>query len=47
MQQSRLKADVRARISEKLYQGGHMFYSWHDQRKRFSDDVKAFIQSFE
>ncbi len=44
--QSRLKADVRARISEKLYQGGHMFYTWHEQRKRFSDDVKAFIQSF-
>ncbi len=47
MQQSRLKADVRARISEKLYQGGHMFYSWHEQRKRFGDDVKAFIQSFD
>lgn len=46
MHQSRLKADVRARITEKCYEGGHMFYSWQDQRQRFSDDVKAFIQSF-
>jgi carboxypeptidase C (cathepsin A) len=46
MHQSRLKPQVKDRITEVLYEGGHMFYSWHEQRKRFSDDVKAFIQSF-
>ncbi len=47
MHQSRLKPEVKARITEVLYEGGHMFYSWHEQRKRFSDDVKTFIESFE
>jgi carboxypeptidase C (cathepsin A) len=47
MHQSRLKAEVRARVTQKLYQGGHMFYSWHEQRRLFSDDVKALIQSFD
>ena len=46
LHQSRLKPEVRARITEKLYQGGHMFYSWHEQRSLFSEDVKALIQSF-
>lgn len=47
MHQSRLKPDARARVSEKLYQGGHMFYSWHEQRRLFCEDVRALIQSFD
>jgi carboxypeptidase C (cathepsin A) len=47
MHQSRLKPTVKDRITEKLYEGGHMFYSWHEQRKGFSEDVKAFIQSID
>jgi carboxypeptidase C (cathepsin A) len=47
MHQSRLKADARARVTEKLYQGGHMFYSWHEQRRLFSEDVRALVQSFD
>ena len=35
MHQSRLKPDVKNGITEKLYEGGHMFYSWHEQRKQF------------
>lgn len=45
MHQSRLKPNVKDRITEKLYEGGHMFYSWHEHRKSFCEDVKAFIQS--
>jgi len=47
MHQSRLKADARARVTEKLYEGGHMFYSWHEQRRLFSEDVRALVQSFD
>lgn len=47
LKQSRMKPDVMARVTEKLYQGGHMFYSWHAQREQFAADVKAFIQSFD
>jgi len=45
MHQSRLKPEVKARIVEKLYAGGHMFYSWNEERQRFCDDVEAFIRS--
>lgn len=45
LHQSRLTAEARARITEKLYEGGHMFYSWHEQRRLFSEDVKALIHS--
>lgn len=41
--QSNLDASVAARISEKLYDGGHMFYSWPEVKNRFSDDIKAFV----
>lgn len=45
LHQSRLTAEARARVTEKLYEGGHMFYSWHEQRRLFSEDVKALIHS--
>ncbi|WP_162846034.1 S10 family serine carboxypeptidase-like protein [Seongchinamella sediminis] len=45
--QSRLKPEVKARIVEKLYAGGHMFYSWHRERQQFCEDVAAFIRSCE
>ncbi len=46
MHQSRLPAEAAARVTEKLYEGGHMFYSWHEQRRLFSDDVRELIESF-
>lgn len=45
LHQSRLKPEVKDRIVEKRYAGGHMFYSWHEERQRFKEDAEAFIRS--
>ncbi|MFV8819996.1 S10 family serine carboxypeptidase-like protein [Haliea sp. E17] len=43
LHQASLAASVRARISEKLYDGGHMFYSWPEINREFAGDVEAFV----
>lgn len=35
---------VKARISEHLYNGGHMFYSWPEVNAEFAGDVEAFVK---
>ncbi len=43
--QANLEASVKARISEKLYDGGHMFYSWPALNRAFAEDVEAFVKA--
>ncbi len=43
LQQMNLDESVRSRVSEKLYDGGHMFYSWPEVNAAFASDVRAFV----
>ena len=44
LNQSNLVDSVKDRISERLYKGGHMFYSWPDVNAEFAKDVQSFIE---
>jgi carboxypeptidase C (cathepsin A) len=47
LHQANLDDSVKARIEEKLYDGGHMFYSWPDVNARFAEDVRTFVSGAE
>ncbi len=43
LQQINFNESVRSRITEILYDGGHMFYSWPEVNKQFRDDAREFV----
>ncbi|MEJ2654395.1 MAG: hypothetical protein P8Z69_03600, partial [Acidihalobacter sp.] len=47
LHQANLDESVKARIEEKLYDGGHMFYSWPNVNARFAEDVRTFVSGAE
>lgn len=44
LKQANLNDSVKARISERLYDGGHMFYSWPEVNAKFARDIEAFMK---
>lgn len=44
LNQANLDETVQARIEERLYEGGHMFYSWPDVNAHFARDVQWFVE---
>lgn len=45
LNQVNLVDSVKERIRERLYKGGHMFYSWPDVNTEFAEDVRAFVMA--
>lgn len=41
----KLNAEIRANLTVKHYQGGHMFYTWDESRQQWFTEMKAFYRN--